>query len=62
MPSKQPAPRAICNAKIATIHNGQRIVRQYESNERLIGTVADNDAPPFTGYVRGWFKKKGSKQ
>lgn len=36
------------------------MVRQYESNERLIGTIADNDAPPFTGYVRGWFKKKGS--
>jgi len=62
MPQKHTAPRAICTAKIATIHNGQRIVRQYESNERPIGTIADNDAPPFTGYVRGWFGKKGSKQ
>lgn len=62
MTDKTNSQRAICNAKIATIHNGQRMVRQYESNERLIGTIADTDAQPFTGYVRGWFRKKGSKQ
>lgn len=29
--------RAICNGKIATIHNGRRIVRIYQSGEPLVG-------------------------
>lgn len=50
--------RAVCNAKMATIKDGKRIVRTYRSGEPLIGEVPTNDdAPPFTGYVRGWFKK-----
>jgi hypothetical protein len=49
--------RAICNGKIATIHKGQRIVQAYQSGQQLVGSIPDNDAPPFTGYVRGWFRK-----
>lgn len=40
----------------ATIHNGKRIVRNYESGEPLVGRIPEPDAPPFTGYVRGWFE------
>lgn len=48
--------RAITNATIATVKNGQRVVRQYQSGDRLVGRIPEDDAPPFTGYVRGWFR------
>lgn len=50
--------RAVASGKIATIHNGKRIVRNYESGEPLVGKIPEPDAPPFTGYVRGWFEKE----
>jgi hypothetical protein len=48
--------RAITNATIATVKNGQRVVRKYQSGERLVGRIPEDDAPPFTGYVLGWFR------
>lgn len=49
--------RAVENARIVTMHRGKRIVKEYKSGEPLVGTPLDNDdAPPFTGYVRGWFQ------
>lgn len=53
--------RAVTNGKIATTLNGNRFVRAYQSGEQLVGDLPANDAPPYTGYVRGWFKKKGKK-
>lgn len=59
MKKSRPIPnkaRAIESARIATIHNGKRIVRQYQSGEPLVGQPLENDGPPFNGYVRGWFQ------
>lgn len=53
--------RAIANAKIVTIDKGQRVIREYKSGEKLKGRLPQDDAPPYTGYVRGWFKKKDTK-
>lgn len=52
--------RAVDSAKIVTYKNGKRIVRRYQSGEQLVGDVytPDDDRPPFTGYVRNWFKKE----
>lgn len=41
--------RAICNGKIATIKNGRRIVRVYQSGAKLDGEIPEPDAPPYTG-------------
>lgn len=57
--TKQTEYKAITNAKIATIYQGKRIVRFYRSGEKLVGKLPQDDAPPFTGYVRDWFKKEG---
>lgn len=54
--------RAVTNGNIATIINGNRVVKKYMSGDMLEGNLPENDAPPYTGYVRGWFKKKGPKQ
>ena len=51
--------RAIINGTIATVVNGRRVVRTYESGEKLVGRIPRDDAPAFTGYVRG-FGKKGA--
>lgn len=32
--------RAICDARIATIHQGRRIVLQYRSGQPLVGRLA----------------------
>lgn len=52
------ARRAITNAAIATIYQGKRVVREYKSGERLLGEIESHDAPPFTGFVRGYGKKR----
>ena len=52
------ARRAITNANIATVYYGKRIVREYRSGERLVGNIEGDNAPPFTGFVRGFGKKK----
>jgi hypothetical protein len=39
--------RAITNGKIATIHQGRRVVNIYKSGQPLIGEVADADTPPL---------------
>ena len=55
--------RAVANATIVTVQHGQRIVRQYQSGEPLVGRIPQDDAPPFTGFVRGFgSKKKGNSQ
>lgn len=51
--------RAIISGRIATIKNGKRIITAYKSGEPLQGFIPDNDAPPFTGFVRGWFRSTG---
>ena len=50
------ADRAVCNAKIATVNKGERVVKTYHSSQPLEGKVPEPDAPPFTGFVRGWFR------
>lgn len=52
------ARRAITNANIATIYQGKRIVRPYKSGDRLVGQIEETDAPPFTGFVRDFGKKR----
>lgn len=52
------AQRAIITGTIVTIQNGKRVVKQYRSGQKLVGRIMDDDAPPFTGYVRGWFKQQ----
>lgn len=62
MQKSLPAARwAITNAAIATIlPTGEMVVRKYKSGERLGGRLSDDgDAPPFTGFVRDFGKKKG---
>lgn len=54
--------RAIITGKIATYHNGKRIVRRYQSGEPLIGTLQSNDCPPYTGYVRNFGKRESSQK
>lgn len=54
--------RAADTARIVTIKDGRRIIRHYDSGEELHGTLEQNDAPPFTGYVRGWFRKDRVKK
>lgn len=46
---------AITHGRIATTHKGKRIIREYQSGEKLVGEIQESDAPPFTGFVRGWF-------
>lgn len=48
--------RAIVTGKIATIQDGKRVVNTYTSGEPLKGKLPEDDAPPFTGFVRGWFR------
>lgn len=52
--------RAVTTGRIATIKDGKRMVRNYQSGEKLVGEVytPDDDRPPFTGYVRNWFRKE----
>lgn len=50
--------RAVITGKIATIHNGKRVVRSYNSGEPLVGKPLEIEAPPFTGYVRGFGEGK----
>lgn len=56
------AVRAITNAKIATVVDGKRHVQKYSSGDLLVGRLENNDAPPFTGYVRNYGKGKKSCQ
>lgn len=51
--------RAVINGRIATYKNGKRIIATYKSGDPLQGDHPEDDAPPFTGYVRGFGKKKG---
>ena len=44
--------RAIISGRIATIKNGKRIVKRYNSGEKLEGEIIIEDTPPFTGFVR----------
>lgn len=53
---------AIITGKIATVYKGRRIVREYKSGQPLIGRLQDDDAPPFTGFVRDWFKQGNTQQ
>jgi hypothetical protein len=53
--------RAIVTGKIVTVKDGKRTVEYYRSGDKLKGEIPVNDAPPFTGYVRGWFSKKGKR-
>lgn len=53
--------RAVATAKIATIKNGRRVIRDYKSGDALVGHIPEDDAPPFTGFVRGWFKEREKK-
>lgn len=55
--------RAVASATIVTVANGQRIIRKYESGEKLVGCIPQDDAPPFTGFVRGFGlpKNKGEQ-
>lgn len=48
--------RAVTNGHIVTIYQGKRIVRYYTSGQPLVGRIPEDEAPPFTGYVRGWFQ------
>lgn len=50
--------RAIINGKIATIKDGQRIVTKYQSGEKLVGEIKEEAYFPYTGYVRGFGKRK----
>lgn len=50
--------RAVDNTKIVTIKDGRRIIRRYTSGEALDGALEQNNAPPFTGYVRGFGRKR----
>lgn len=50
--------RAVASARIATIKDGKRVVRKYESGERLDGIIPDDDTPKYTGYVRGFGQKR----
>jgi hypothetical protein len=62
MQTQKPIPnksRAIVAGKIATVYKGQRIVKSYNSGQPLTGKIPEDDAPPFTGFVRGWFRKDG---
>lgn len=54
--------RAAISGKIVTVHQGKRLVREYESGEPLVGKLIEDNAPPFTGFVRGWFQGKGKKK
>lgn len=49
--------RAICAGTFITVKEGERVKRKYNSGEALVGDIPQDDAPPYTGYVRGWFKK-----
>ena len=58
MQKNQPQRHAITDAAYATIYHGRRLVREYKSGERLVGQLQHDDAPPFTGFVRGFGKKR----
>lgn len=57
MPNRK---RAIVSGKIATIYEGRRLVRVYESGQPLVGEIPQDNLPPFTGYVRGFNKGKAT--
>lgn len=59
MQRNQTQRHAVTDAAYATIYQGRRLVREYKSGDRLVGQIeCDDSAPPFTGFVRGFGKKK----
>ena len=50
--------RAIVSGTIVTVDRGRRVVREYSSGEPLQGEIPEDDAPPFTGFVRGFGQRK----
>lgn len=51
------AERAITNGRIVTIKDGRRIVKTYSSGDPLDGVLDQDNAPPFTGFVRDFGKR-----